>query len=183
MRKRGELGARQNDNGTMVGGFIGPNLRLDVVNRGPAFFGLGILIPSIGHLGRKRRRKHQNVLVKRQVVNRLFLDIKSRCVEGERMGVRSDRQQHVVTELLAFIRPSATEHRFTPGRITRRDSATDGDNATAMLGEGRERLLPLRGESVKLRTIKQNAINGSKCRGIDGRSLGDLRSRRFQRAG
>ncbi len=168
------VGPGQEDGRTVVGGFVDPKLRLDIVDRGTVG-GLGGLTAIVSDLGRKGGTKHEDVLVQGEVIDRVVLDIKGGGRDGQRVRVGTDAQQHVVRELLALARPGATEDRLAELGIARGHCAVHGDDATAALSEGTEGLLGVRGISDELRLIKHDDVGlGQGIRRGDGR-LGDLR--------
>ena len=172
--QRAHLGPGQEDSGAVVVGFIRPELRLDVVDRGTVS-GLRRLTAFVGDLGGEGRAEDENLLVQREVIDRVVLNIKGRSRDGQRMRVRPDRQQHVVRELLALARPGAAEDRLAKLGVACGHRAVHGDHATATLGEGTEGLLSVGRINGELRLIKHDDVGLSQGLGRGGGRLGDLR--------
>ena len=142
----------------MVGGFVDPKLRLDIVDRGTVS-GLGGLTTVVGDLRREGGTKHEDILVQGEVVDRVVLDIKSRGGDGQRMRIGADAQQHVVRELLALTRPGAAEDRLAELGIACGHCAVHGNDTTAALSEGSEGLLSIGGISDELGLVKHDDVD------------------------
>ena len=151
------VGPGQEDGRTVVGGFVDPELGLDVVDRGTVG-GLGGLTTVVGDLRREGGTKHKDVLVQGEVVDGVVLDIKGGGGDGQRVRIGADAQQHVVRELLALARPGAAEDRLAELGIPRGHCAVHGNDTTAALGEGTEGLLSVGGISDELGLIKHDDV-------------------------
>ena len=170
-----DLGAGQEDRGAVVVGLEGPELRLDVVD-GSAVGGLGRLAAVVGDLGREGGTEDEDLLVQREVIDGVILDVEGGGGDRQRVRVRADRQEHVVRELLALARPGAAEDRLAELGVARGDRAVDGDHATAALGEGAERLLGVGRIRRELRLVEHDDVGlGQGVRRGD-RRLRDLRA-------
>ena len=170
-----DLGAGQEDRGAVVVGLEGPELRLDVVD-GSAVGGLRRLAALVGDLRREGGTEDEDLLVQREVVDGVILNIEGRGRDRQRVRVRADCQEHVVRELLALARPGAAEDRLAELGVARGDRAVDGDHATAALGEGAERLLGVGRIRRELRLVEHDDVGlGQGVRRGDGR-LRDLRA-------
>ena len=165
---------RQEHGRTVTGGFVDPKLGLDVVD-GSAVVRLRGLATVVGDLGREGGPKDEDVLVEGQVVDGVVLDIKSGGGDGQRVRIRADAQQHVVRELLALARPGAAKDGLAELGVTGGHGTVDGDDATATLSEGTERLLGVGRIGGELGLVKHHHVGlGQGLGGSDGR-LRDLR--------
>ena len=166
--------AGQENGRTVVAGLVDPELRLNVVDGG-AVLGLRGFTAVVGHLRREGGPEDEDVLVEGEVVDCVILDIERGGRNRQRVRIRADTEQHVVRELLALARPGATEERLAELGITRGHRAVHGDDATAALGEGTERLLGVGRIGGELGLIKDHHVGlGQGLGGSDGR-LRDLR--------
>lgn len=165
--------ALEQHHGAMVSGLKHPGLRLDVIHRGTAGFGL---TASIGDLGSEGSGKNESLIIQGEVVDRVIFDVEGGEILDQRVGIGADIQHGGGTELLAVGGPSAAEVLAGPLGRGAGDGTVHDDQAVAGLREIGEGLLAGGAVGGELGLIKQGDVDLTQVSGQRGRGAADFRA-------